>query len=164
MSPRHIKARCHTTYVRPTLKYASTLWDPSTQKSCTKLETVQRRSDRFVFNDYDRQSSVTTMIGSLKWPLLQQRRANAKAVLVYRIVNGLVAIPANKYLVVTGSQTRWHETRFINPFTRVQAYKHSFFPSAIRIWNTLPAEIVGKQYLKSFRDGLSRKFCNAPLK
>ena len=32
MCPRHIKSRCYTTYVRPTLEYASTVWDPSTQK------------------------------------------------------------------------------------------------------------------------------------
>ena len=156
MCPRHIKSRCYTTYVRPTLEYASTVWDPSNQKSCAKVEAVQRRSARYVFNDYDRKSSVTTMIGSLKWPLLQHRRANAKAVMMYRIVNGLVAIPANKYLVATESRTRGHETRFLQPFTRVQAYKHSFFPSAIRIWNTLPAEIVGKPSFESFRDGLSR--------
>ena len=58
-----------------------------------------------MFNDYDRQSSVTTRTGSLKWPLLQQWRANAKVVIMYRIINGLAAIPANKYLVATGSQT-----------------------------------------------------------
>ena len=37
MCPRHIKARCYTTYVRPTLEYASTVWDPSTQKCAAKL-------------------------------------------------------------------------------------------------------------------------------
>ena len=156
MCPRHIKARCYTTYVRPTLEYASTVWDPSTQKSCAKLEAVQRRSARYVFNDYDRMSSPTAMIQNLKWLPLQQRRTQAKAVMIYRIVNGLVAIPANKHLVNAQNRTRGHETRFLQPFTRVQAYKQSFFPSSIRIWNTLPSDVMGKPSLESFRDALSR--------
>ena len=156
MCPRHIKSRCYTTYVRPTLEYASTVWDPSTQKACAKIEGVQRRSARYVFNDYDRHSSVSSMIGALNWPLLQQRRSHAKAVMMYRIVNGLVAIPANKHLVPTQSRTRGHDTRFLQPFTRVQSYKHSFFPSAIRIWNTLPSDVIAKPSLVSFREGLCR--------
>ena len=96
------------------------------------------------------------MLETLKWPLLQQRRAQAKAVMMYRIVNGLVAIPANKHLINTQSRTRGHETKFLQPFTRVQAYKQSFFPSAIRIWTTLPPDVMGKPSLDCFRDALSR--------
>ena len=62
MCPRHIKSRCYTTYVRPTLEYASTVWDPSTQKASAKIEGVKRRSARHVFNDYDRYSSVSSII------------------------------------------------------------------------------------------------------
>ena len=35
---------------------------------------VQRRSARFVYNDFARTSSVTSMLNNLNWPLLQQRR------------------------------------------------------------------------------------------
>ena len=154
MCPRHIKARCYTTYVRPTLEYASTVWDPSTQKCAAKLEAVQRRSARYVFNNYDRHSSVTPMLNSLNWPTLQRRREQAKAIMMYRIVNGLVAIPASQHLVPALSRTRGHDLRFLQPHNRVQAYKHSFFPSAIRIWNSLPSDVINKPTLNGFRDGL----------
>ena len=45
MCPRHIKSRCFTTYVSPTM------WDTRTQKSCAKIKGIQRRSARYVFND-----------------------------------------------------------------------------------------------------------------
>ena len=76
------------------------------------------------------------MLNSLNWPTLQRRREQAKAIMMYRIVNGLVAIPASQHLVPALSRTRGHDLRFLQPYNRVQAYKQSFFPPAIRIWNS----------------------------
>ena len=42
---------------------------------------VQRRSARFVYNDFTRTSSVTSMMNNLGWPLLRQRRDVAKVTL-----------------------------------------------------------------------------------
>ena len=55
---------------------------------------------RFVSTDYRRMSNVGEMqpYNRLKWPLLVERRAMAKATMFYRIVNGLVAIPPQLYL------------------------------------------------------------------
>ena len=49
--------------VRSILDYASTIWSPYTQKkSIQTLESVQRRSARFVFNDYSPYNSVSNML------------------------------------------------------------------------------------------------------
>lgn len=154
MCPRHIKARCYTTYVRPTLEYASTVWDPSTAKNVSKLEAVQRRAARYVHKEYDPSVRVTPMLDALEWPTLQRRRKEAKAAMMYRIVNGLVAIPAGRHLTPTQNRTRGHSTRFLQPHTRVQAYKQSFIPSGVRIWNALPTELIEKPSLESFRNDL----------
>jgi hypothetical protein len=58
-----------------------------------KLEAVQRRSARFVMNNYQQTSSATPMLQTLQWPTLAERRARIKATMMYSIVNGLVAIP-----------------------------------------------------------------------
>ena len=47
--------------VRSILEYSSTVWDPFYQKDIDRLERVQRRAARFVFNDYKPLSSVTSM-------------------------------------------------------------------------------------------------------
>ena len=32
--------------------------------------------------------------------------------------------------------------RFIQPMTRIDSYMYSFFPSAIKIWNDLPQNVI----------------------
>ena len=47
-----VKAAAYTTMTRPTLEYASTVWDPHSSAETHKLEQVQRRAARFVHNNY----------------------------------------------------------------------------------------------------------------
>ena len=68
---------------------ASTVRDPVTKSSIAKLESVQRRAARFCCSDYRRTSSVTSMLQYLGW-----RTLNQGEILMYRIVNNLVEIPA----------------------------------------------------------------------
>ena len=63
MYPRYIKARCYIIYIRPTLKYFSTVWDPNTQKCTAELKAVQQR--RCEFNYYDKHTSVMPMLSFL---------------------------------------------------------------------------------------------------
>lgn len=81
ISSRHIKEQAYKADVMPTLEYAASLWDPSTEKSIIKLEAVQRRAARFVMNNT---SCVTDMMQTLKWPSLQQRRQIARMAMIYK--------------------------------------------------------------------------------
>ena len=64
--------------VRSVLEYASPVWSPSTEHNISKLEMVQRRAARFALNDFSRYSSVSRMLNQLGWPMLKQRRNEAK--------------------------------------------------------------------------------------
>ena len=139
MCPRNIKDKCYTTYVRPIVEYASSVWDPCTSKYINKLEAVQRRAARYVFSDFRRESSPTSMIQQIGWPTLRARRFQAKSVMMYRIVNKLVAIPEEVHLTRRESSTRGHSTRFHQPFTRVLAYKRSI---------SHPRSVYGTRYPK----------------
>ena len=92
--PRETKVLCYQTLLRPVMEYASIIWDPHTRVNIDRLEMVQRRYARFVFHDYRRTSSVTAMLSELNWASLRERRARAKADMMFRIVNGLVDFPA----------------------------------------------------------------------
>ena len=54
---------------------------------------VQRQYARFICGDYRRTSSVKTMLNQLQWPTLQDRRKQAKIVMMYRYLNGQSDIP-----------------------------------------------------------------------
>ena len=138
--PKKTKELCYTTLVRPIMEYSSVVWDPFTEENIRKLEMVQRRAARMVYADYRLTSSITIMLQQLQWSTLQERRAQAKAIIVYRIFYSLVNIPANQ-LVPTIS-VRSHNMRFMVPFARTLVYQRSFFPDTIRLWNSLPQSVV----------------------
>ena len=91
-SPGPINAQCVKTFVRPILEYAAAAWSPHTKKCIERLEGVQRKAARFVMNDWNRTSSVTTMLSTLGWDTLEERRARMRITTMYNIIHGDIAI------------------------------------------------------------------------
>ena len=106
--PQRAKTQAYNTFVRPSLEYASTVWDPHTQANINKVESIQRRAARFVTNNYDPRASVTTLLQDLNWPTLQHRRQLAKLIMMYRITYHLIKISSITYLIPSRSGTRGH--------------------------------------------------------
>ena len=155
---KNIKEQAYRTYVRPTLEYSSSLWDPHIKDQASLIEMVQRRAARFVMSDYHPlpRHSVSRMLSDLQWKTLSERRAHNKIIMLYRIIHGLVAIPPDPpYLFSTSDSTRGHSLRFRQQHCRIQSYQYSFFPSVICLWNTLPDSVVSAPTLESFRSRLS---------
>ena len=72
--PTSIKARCYSSMIRPILEYASAIWSPYTQRNVDLVEAVQRRSVRFIFNNYSPYASVTEMLERLDFKTLAESR------------------------------------------------------------------------------------------
>ena len=133
--------------------YASCVWDPYTRCNIYKLEMVQWRAARFEKGDFSRTSSVTAMLADLQWNTLQQRRMQCKTMMLYRIVYQLIATPTISFMI-PGRSCRGHNMKFMVPQSSVNAHLHSFFPSAIRLWNQLPSFTVSAPSLENFKDHL----------
>ena len=149
--PANIRTKCYTTFVRPQLEYASFVWAPHTQSNTNKLESVQRRAARFVTGNYNTTSSVATMLNHLNWDTLQQCRLRTKAIMMYRIINGLVAIEPPPCLHHLSAATRGQQQKYRVPYSRTTVHKESFFPSTIRLWNQLPEATAAALDLESFK-------------
>lgn len=152
-----VKSACYNTYVRPILEYASTIWSPYLSCDINRVEMVQRRSARFVYNDFLRTSSVTSMLGNLKWPPLKQRRTIAKLTMFYKIINNLISIP-HSHITRSPALTRGHNIKFIQLAAITNTYLFSFFPSTIRLWNSLPNYVVNSNNLNNFKLNLDNYF------
>lgn len=148
--PRKTKKLCYQALVRPILEYACVVWDPYTQDNIHRLEMVQRRFARFVFGDFHRTSSVTPMLSQLQWPPLLERRAQYKMLMMHRIINLQTDIPQT-YLVPVLTSHRGHTRQFQIPFARTLVYQKSFFPDSIRLWNSLPDELVNTTSANLFK-------------
>ena len=146
-----IRTAAYQTLVRPQVEYASTVWSPFTQTYINKIEMVQRRAVRWVNSNYSTYARVSSMLDSLIWRSLEDRRADARLILFYKIVYNLVAVPLPQYINHPVRMTRhMHPLHFVQIPATASYYKYSFFPFAIVQWNRLPHHIPVLSDLDSF--------------
>ena len=104
--PKQCKEVAYLASVRSSAEYGCVVWDPRTnkEKDKNKIERINRRAARMVTNDYGLCSSVTAMLTQLGWPTLEQRRENQRLTTMYKVIHGLVAVPATQ-LIPADSRT-----------------------------------------------------------
>ena len=97
---------------------------------------------RLVYNEYGF-ISVTNLLKNLSWPTLQQRRTYNRGIMLNKILNKQVEIPIIPIIFRSNtSATRGNNRRFIQLQCHLNYYNNSFFPDAIRIWNSLPQQLI----------------------
>ena len=72
--------------------------------------------------------------------------------MMYQIVHRLVAIPLQPNIQWNTRVTRGHNTKFLVPPVRVDAYRFSFFPATVTLWNNLPTAVVLSPSVDSFKN------------
>ena len=96
---QYTKSNAYFSLVRPSLEYASSIWDPYYNTHISTIEKIQRRAVRWTLNNYNCYSSVTTMLHDLKWPTLQYRRQRARLSLFYKSLNNPIALQIPSYYI-----------------------------------------------------------------
>ena len=87
-----VKLDAYKTYVLPIMEYTSFVWSLHTAININKLESVQRRTTRFVMSNYDRYSSVSKMLSMLHLSWLEEKRNAYSLSIFYKIINNLVDV------------------------------------------------------------------------
>ena len=93
------------------------------------------------------------MIEQLKWGTLQQRRNTSDVILMYKIVNNLIAIPQlyHPTPAIVQSTRNSHQLKFQTIRGNITAYQRLFFPRCIILWNQLPPGTVTVPDLDAFK-------------
>lgn len=151
--PQPIRETCYKTFVRPTLEYSSTVWDPKNQGDIHRLESIQRRAARYTTNCYDYNIPSETLLKNMNWIPLAERRARAKVTTFYKGRYNICQIPLNHL----HSNTRRGNHMYQIPRSFVDSHLYSFFPSTVRLWNGLTAEVAGSDSLESFKTQINRQ-------
>ena len=159
MLPMRLREKAYKTIVRPGLEYASSITDPYLAKDIKKLESVQRHAARFVtnnprhkYNPETERVSVTSLINELGWKPLQERRKDARCILMFRVLKDLVAVPEELKPQRPNHGLRSSPKKQL-PHVRsnIHAHAHSFIPRTSRDWNRLPQSARSADDIEGFK-------------
>ena len=62
--------------------------------------------------------------------------------MLHKIIHSSVDASLPSYITYRTRHTRGSDLKFIQPDTAIDAYKYSFFPTSIRLWNNLPRDTI----------------------
>ena len=104
---------------------------------------VQRRAIRWTLNNFSPYDSVSQMQLRLGRRSLDQRRADVRICMLYKIIHGLVAVSLPPYFQQPERMTcHSHPLALRQIHTLVIFYKYSFYPLVVVQWDRLPSDIV----------------------
>ena len=150
---KKVKSTAYTALVRPQLEYASEAWNPYTLTAINRLEQVQRAAARFVACDYRWSTSSSHLVSAHGWDTLHHRRLLDQCSLFYKIHYGVVNIPMPPTLTPATYHARNdHDLKFAIPRSSIDAFKYSFFPRTVWMWNHLPGNVVHANGFPTFKE------------
>ena len=148
--------KLYLSYVRPHLEYAAPVWDPHQHGQIDSLEKVQKFALKMCIGNWN--MGYDDMVNSCSLPTLDHRRRVLKLSFMYQVVHGNFLFPdAPLERHITPFNLRnVNALTLCRPATHTNAYKFSFFPHTIALWNSLPPALYSCDTLCSFKHAVSR--------
>ena len=150
----------YTTFIRPTVEYATTIWNPYIEKDKKTVERVQKFFTKQICQrcniPFD---SYSDRLYKLDLKTLEYRRLEFDILMFYKFMNGLVDIKKSEFFTMSASRynTRSHELCIRPNLINTNQLQHKFFINrCTSVWNNLPAELVKCQSYLLFRSKLKK--------
>ena len=139
--------------------YCSEVWDCFNKGLSDRLQKLQNRAARIIMGLKNEHGQSTIALKSLGWMTLEERRAQLKAKLMFKIVNGLALQRLCDIFKnvdeIHNYNLRGSSTKLYIPKPKTEFFKNSFGYSGAKQWNQIPEEIRNSGSLKSFCNELS---------
>ena len=142
----------YTTIVRPVLEYGSIIWDPKSTLLISSLQKVQHFALKIASKSWS--SSSESLLSKFHLPTLHLRRTKAKLIQNFKLHHNISHSHNNPPLTLS-YPIRCTRSSSLHNFSelccRITVYLHSFYPSAIKQWNSLPEEAKSTDSLSCFK-------------
>ena len=100
---------------------------------------------------------ITNKTNTTWFEATRRKKTRNRLSIFYKIINGLVAIPAETHLHFNTRGTRISNSKSLKlPICTTDTFKHSFFPATIKDWNLLPDDIVNCNNLSPFEETIRK--------
>lgn len=152
-----IRLLAYNAIIRPILEYAVVIWDPFTQTDIQKLERVQKKVVRFIYNSYG-PTSITKLLLKSKFPNIPDQNRILRLKFLFQLIKGHYAVDTSHIVHFSlGYGTRQRHNLTISPLMqRTNCFKYSFFPRTIVDWNNLHNDVVTLNTLSAFEESLQK--------
>lgn len=142
------------TFILSHFNYCPVVWHFTKLENMKKIEKIQERALRYVFNDFV--SSYSDLLKKASRPLLYVQRLRSIMVEVYKIVNG--QSPQYLHNLFTIKEQEYcmrNDIQVCQPIYRTNTYgNNSFRYQGAKLWNLLDSNIKGIENLKQFKSEL----------
>ena len=149
------QTHCFKTLVRPIVEYASSVWDPHLKKDINTLERIQSSAARRITNIFSLDTNGEEIAKHIGLETLSTCRKRSKATLIHKIHHKQIDAHLPDGITQINRRTRGHNYKMTIPPSKTNSHLYSFFPSAVRLWNTLPPEVVETENPKTLKKLLS---------
>ena len=148
--------KLYTTFVRPHLEYAQSVWAPHLKKYINMLENVQIRATKLV----DGLGSVNypEQLRKLQLPTLVYRRARGDMIEVYKHMHTYDRAILSRRLQLQPRGSRKHDYQLVwnMPKDSTRGLQASSYYRTTRIWNELPKKVVNAKNINAFKSLLDK--------
>lgn len=148
----------YNSLIQPYFDYCCEVWDTIGKGLSERLQKLQNRAARLIMNLKNEHGQSALARNSLGWKLLEERRAEMKARIMYKTVNKLA--PSRLCdLFQNVKQINDYNLRGFSrvhiPMPKTEFLKRSFCYNGAKLWNQIPDEIRSAVSLASFCKKLS---------
>ncbi len=133
-------------------------WSPSLIKDINRLEKIKARATNLI--PQIRHLSYENRLQALGMSTLKARRIRLDLIQTYKILHGVDNVDSDKYLTLNTNNTRNNGYKLEVKTHTTNTLGNSFNYRVVKIWNSLPSEVVASKTISIFKNRLERVFEN----
>ena len=157
--------KLYTSFVRPHLEFAQSVWSPHLKKHLNLLESVQIRATKQVDGLGDLE--YPERLKKLELPTLVYRRKRGDMIELWKHFHTYDQTTISHHFRLQTRPSRKHEyqLQWNKPKDGIRGLQtNSFYFRTIYSWNKLPEEVVNSKDINSFKNELDKAWRNDPTK